>query len=245
MEIVFGVIALIVSVVSAIISWKSVKAAESSASYASNSNLMSALREFVLPEYLERDFKATQAPKIEGKIITSLRQAKQIAKRVNSQNPEEWDKVSRRSNLGAWQNQVAFETAWALNSLGTFAFAGCLPLPNLLALAADTIIDDWLLCRSWVRSYREDEGDTEPSGTTVMQTTRFLHRWQAEWLTLVAVLWLERHRPYPGSDHVAEWYGGKENLTAKLQALSHAGGIPMPQTVRDEVRFLTDVEISV
>lgn len=224
-------------------SFRSTRAAEHSAEQAMAAGAFSAMREFLLYEYLERKFKATQAPEINGKKVELLREAKTIAMDEHRKSPEEWNKASRLSNSGAWQNQVAYETAWALEHLGASVFAGILPLRMILAIVGDTIIDDWLLCRSWVKSYREVKNLVSKLETKNFPNAHF-HRRHAEWLVLVTVLWMERHWSYPNCDCVAEWYGGMQSLQARIQALSCADEALMPQVVRNDVRALTGVKVS-
>jgi hypothetical protein len=221
---------------------KAAEAAERSVTQQMRSHNLTGLREFILGEYLEREFKVTDVPMINGKKVNLLRAAKSEAINQYKQNQAEWDKVSTLSNRGAWQNQVAFETAWALEHLGVAAFTGVLPLRVLLGIAGDAIIDDWLLCRSWVKSYRESEHTISQAETTGTATVHYLRR-HAEWLVLVAVAWMTRYWFYPNCDHVAEWYGGKQNIPTQIQSLSNADGTLMPQTVRDDIMSLTGIEV--
>ena len=246
MTVVLIVIAAVSALVAIFAAWssaRSAKAAERSVEQERAAYGLSAIREFILHEYLEREFRAAQAPEINGRRITLLREAKAVAKNEYMQNHEEWDRASRRPNLGAWQNQVAFETAWALEHLGSAAFAGILPLRVLLAIAGDVIIDDWLLCRSWVKSYRDEERAI-PQVETMRFPSVYYHRRHAEWLVLVTVLWMVRHWSYPNCDLVAEWYGGKQNIPDMIRALSCADGSLISRAVLDDVRSLTGVEIS-
>jgi len=221
---------------------RAAETAERSVTQQMGSHNLTVLREFILSEYLEREFKVTEAPMINGEKVNLLRVAKSEAINQYKQNPAEWDKVSNLSNRGAWQNQVAFETAWALEHLGVAAFSGVLPLRVLLGIAGDTIVDDWLLCRSWVKSYRESEHAISQAETTGTATVHYLRR-HAEWLVLVTVAWMTRHWFYPNCDRVAEWYGGKENIPSQIRLLSRADGKLMPQVIRDDIKSLTGIEI--
>lgn len=238
-----SLISLAVSLVSLWVSYRRTRTAERSLAEQTAGSARAAIIGSIVREYLEREFKATQPPEINGRVVRALREVRQHAKKEYEQNPGEWDKASRRSNRGAWQNAVAFEIAWVLEHLGATAFSGALPLRIALAVVGDVVIDDWVLCRSWVKSYREDE-----KAISQMQTTRTssasYHRRHAEWLALVASLWMARHWHYPSCDRVAEWYGGEQNLRETVQALSWADGALMPQTVCDEVKSLTGVDVS-
>jgi len=240
---IISTIALIVSLASIWISYKRARSTEHSLEEQRASSARAAIIDYIVREYLEREFKMTQPPAIHGKIVRSLREAKQHARKEYEQNPEKWDKASRRSNLGAWQNAVAFETAWVLENLGATVFSGALPLGIALAIVGDVVIDDWILCRSWVNSYREDEKAISQVQTTHTPGVHY-HRRHAEWLALIATLWMTRHWRYPNCDLIADWYGGKQNLPQKIRALSRADGALMPQTVRHEVKSLTKIDLS-
>ena len=112
----------------------------------------------------------------------------------------------------------------------------------LLGIASDTIIDDWLLCRSWVKSYRESEHSISQRETVGSAAVHF-HRRHAEWLALVAFAWMTRHWSYSRYDDVAKWYGGKQNIPFEIQSLSGADGMLMPQMVRDDIKTLTGIEV--
>lgn len=233
---------VVVALLAAVSAARSSKAAEISAERQRETHDLSAFREFILREYIEREFKATEAPEINDESVTLLREAKTIAENECERDPNAWEKSSQVSNLGAWQNKVAFETAWALNNLGAAALTGNLPLRMLLAIASDQIIDDWLLCRTWVNSYRESQNVTLKQETTYVPDIHY-HRRHAEWLVLVAVAWLSRHWSYPNCSIVAEHYGGIQNLLVRLRELSSVDLVLIPESVRREIMSLTGIEI--
>lgn len=118
------------------------------------------LREFVMHEYVDREFRATEAPTIEGSKITRLRVAKICALKALTENPEKWasdSDVSCYQRTGNWQNSTAFETADALELMGLAVYTGIIPLGFALALLGDVIVDDWLISHNWVRSYRQNQ----------------------------------------------------------------------------------------
>lgn len=239
---VIAVLSADIALYAAVSSARSARAAERSAARQREAYDLAALRELILSEYLEREFKATEAPVIDGREVNILRDAKTEAMRQYEQDTRQWDQASDLSNQGAWQNRVAFETAWVLEHLGIAAFTGMVPLRVLLGLVGDAVIDDWLLCRSWVKSYRESQHAISQIGTSDTPNAHY-HRRHAEWLALVATIWMSQHWSYPNCDRLARWYGGIQNLSAVVRSLSHADGALIPDVVREDVRLLTGVDM--
>ncbi len=228
--------------VAAYLSFRSAKAAERSVIHQKTTHNLAVMLEFVLGEYLEREFKATHAPKINGKEEKLLRAAKSKAMDEYKQNPVEWDEVSSLSNQDTWQNHVAFEIAWALEHLGASVFMGILPLDMVLGIVGETVIDDWLLCRSWVKSYRDFEGTISQVETTGVGDVDY-HRRHAEWLVLVTVEWMRKNWQYESCDKVAQVYGGEGNLPPRIRSLSRVDEMLMPPIVKEQVKSLTGIRI--
>ena len=207
---------------------------------------LSALKGVILQEYSDREFKAAQPPFIVGEHgdrITHLRAARTSALKEFRRRRARWEEASRWSEgpRWCWQNRVGFEIADALENLGLATLIGAVPLPAVVALVGDVIVDDWLLSRSWVRSYREDgpeairrESDWVP-----------FHRRHAEWLTLTTILWMRRRGwEYPRIGLIiADYHNGWEGIRSRLRAYSRADEDIMPDSVRDAVRDLTGEKI--
>src|SRR5574341_289258 len=190
-----SIFATVVTVSYAYSAYVSARSATQSAALQRGTHDLGAFREFILHEYVEREFKATDAPIIGGEPVTLLRKAKSKGMKEYWDSPEKWDKASGLANEGSPQNRVAFETSWALQNLGSAAFTGVLPLNMLLAIAADVVIDDWLLCRAFVKDYQEREKSIALTQTNDAPPVNY-HRRHAEWLVLVAVAWMARHWSY-------------------------------------------------
>ena len=77
---------------------KAAEAVKSSVVQQIGSHNLTALRELILSEYLEREFKTTEVPVINGKKVKLLRAAKSEAMNQYKQNPAEWDKLSNLTN---------------------------------------------------------------------------------------------------------------------------------------------------
>jgi hypothetical protein len=237
-----AVVSVLISIYATRSSAVSAQSAEHSATLQRGTHNLAAFREFLVHEYLEREFTATESPIINGTKITQLHLAKVAAMREYKRNPTEWDIASVISNQGSWQNKVAYEIAWALESVGVAAFTGALPIQMTLAIAGDTFIDDWLLCRSWVKSYRESEQVIQ-RGENTHATAVPYHRRHAEWLVLITAAWMMRNWAYPNCEHVVEWYGGKQHIPAQIQSYSLADGLLMTPTVIRDIRELTGTDV--
>ncbi len=241
-QILISALALIIAIISALIARNAVRFSELSVRQQRGTYDLTALREFILREYAEHEFKTHFAPTINGSKVISLRVAKWEAMKAYKQNPAVWDETSRLSNREAWQNQVAFEIADALQNLGAATFTGSLPLSTLLAIMGSAIVDDWLLCRSWIKSYRESQHTISQAQVTHGAAV-YYHRRHAEWLVLITVAWMTRYWSYPNCGLVADWYGGPRNIPEALRRLSSADGMLIPQVVKDDIKSLTGIDI--
>jgi hypothetical protein len=241
-QIILSAFAVIIAIISAIIARNSVKIAELSVREQRGADDLTALREFVLHEYVERQFRPTQAITINRSKVTSLREAKSKAMKVYRQNPSAWDKASQFDNQGAWQNRVAYETADILQKLGAATFTGSIPLRMLLAIVGDAVVDDWVLCRTWVKSYRESQHTISQAYVTHGAAIHYYRR-HAEWLVLVTVAWMTRYWSYTNCSLIAEWYGGVENIPDAIRRLSSADGMLIPQVVKNDIKSLTGIDI--
>jgi hypothetical protein len=239
---VVSLFALLVSAASLWVAYRRARTAEEALKEQAAASARVAILEFLVREYAEREFKAGRAPKIDGVVAPNLRYAKEQGKKLYESHPEEWDEASKLVNRDNWQNAVAHETAWVLEHLGAAVFSGALPLRLTLAISAGGIVNDWLLCRSWVRSYREEANAVSKLRATGTRTVNFNRR-HAEWLALVATLWMRTSWHYPQADVVADRYGGIDNLADHLRDLSRADKGLMPARVRDDVKALTGIDL--
>lgn len=121
-----------------------------------------------------------------------LKDAKQIAKMrllaelAKNQETAQWDAASSHASATP-ENKTAYLTALALQQIGLACFAGIVPLKLALANVQDVFIDDWMICRGWLRGYRESEGYEKTDSWDKSQTVDF-HRRHAEWAFCLAVL---------------------------------------------------------
>jgi hypothetical protein len=86
--------------------------------------------------------------------------------------------------------QAAAEIAARLQDLGILVYSGSLPVQYVLLDIADSIIEDWRLCRSWVHSYRyESEQEDHTAAQFTNEQDVHYHRRHAEWIALIASIW--------------------------------------------------------
>lgn len=176
-------------------------------------------QDWVNANYLDRQFRSTAAPKIptgegETKEVVSVREAKYYALKID---PEDWATESLK--VGTWQNKVAFEIGISLQRLGSLAFFGAIPIGWLLHLNSDQIIDDWLLCRAWIKDY-QDKQQTSLVKWTI--ETPF-HRRHAEWIALAASIWMSQYcSGYKPAERIIADYDTIDKARARLENLTRA-----------------------
>lgn len=243
-DLVLAVSAAFAAIISAIAAWqafRAAKASEVSAKYQAQSFNVSILNQNIFEAYTDRLFIEATAPTIDGKEVKSLRIAKAWGTRQLHDNQQVWEQESRVEsyNRKTPQNAIAYETAIALEMLGIAAFTGLIPLRLLLPEIGDVIIDDFLLSLSWIRSYQALQNTYSSVGQTLKVP---MHRRHAEWLALIAGLWMSKHwKSYEGVSKLQQVYKDVENMREWVVAISNADGNLMPKNVRDDLRDLVDI----
>jgi len=151
LTILISIIALVVAIISILYKKKSLDIDNSR-------HNLSAIFDFISNEYLDRKFQSLNPVSIpeHDEPIERLRVAKQIALKSFKKNEKKWDKLTSVDSK-SWENKVAFETSISLERIGISVFSGALPIRLLLLLAADQILEDYILCHYWIKSYRERE----------------------------------------------------------------------------------------
>lgn len=199
------------------------------------------LYEIVVDRYLDakwilRDFLTIDVGGGEKRQIGRMREAKQFAKGIPH---EEW-KMASSINRTGWENQLAFELSILLERLGISVFAGGLSPRVLLPIAADQILDDWLLCESWVQSFREKQNTYRVTGNPDYP----YHRRHGEWLAFLAFLWMRKH--FSGYDSVLKFSilkGGDSVILSKFLFYTRAELDLLDPTTKSEINSILGVEI--
>ena len=207
----------------------------------------SALKDVVLREQSERPFEERPNAPLPGSggSIKSLRAAKTIARREAKKNYPEWCKLSRIDCQYNWQNHVAFETAEGLQQFGIAAFTGSIPLHSAVASVADVVIDDWIICVAWIKSYQEKEKMIKTVSCEHNEKV-FYHRRHAEWIFLVSLAWLRRQGwsyddvSYMKGENVLP---SDEELEHRLQVVTKADEGLLPDNVGRDVFRLTGIKL--
>jgi hypothetical protein len=168
-----------------------------------NQQAATAIFDILGDEYLDRSFKSRGDIRIDNKTVSSVREAKRLARRKYETRWADWDAASD-IDRDEWENHLAFELGVALERLGIAVFTGVVPVQVFLALAADQVLEDWILCRGWIRSYQKKHRVTDATGMVTF------HRRHAEWLVLLSALWMKKHFPmYQPLSNVLEEYQGQ------------------------------------
>lgn len=217
------------------------------------------IERFVHSRYVEKEL--TGGPisvNISGSQLTlaNLRSARGVALRAAiGPEREQWKRNSsfyRFSPGGSpWENQVAFQTAQALQDIGEAVLIGIVPIQYALCVLADQFIDDWIVCHEWVRSYRHNEriairGDSEKFSWSQREVDYMCaykedmsnallfayHRRHAEWLAILSALHVEKSGfRYQRSSDLFSLYSldyptpRNADSESKLRALDRLGAI--------------------
>ena len=86
------------------------------------------------------------------------------------------------------QNRIAYATAEITQDLGLACFSGTIPINYILASNADAVLDDWLICASWVKNYREKQ---QVRGRMYGKQKIPFHRRHGEWIASVCYLYMK------------------------------------------------------
>jgi hypothetical protein len=184
--------------------------------------------------YLSRRLSVVGDLSINGTTVTALRAAKEAAKAHRRSDSAGWARDA--TTLGTWQNKFCYELSIALERLGAAVFTGVVPSRLVLCVASDQLIEDWLLLSDFIEAHRR-----RPGGATRELRGEKLdyHRRHAEWLALLAGLWMRCNFPaYPGLGQLEQKLGGGTRLRAKLTALTNADRTNMHAATRSHFNEL-------
>lgn len=181
----------------------------------------------VTSQYLDRHFSAATPPKVGGKVVERMRDLKGRAKKDLIADPVKWAMVSTDMEKRGWENVLAYELAIALNRIGIAVLTGVVPAGFFVTIAADQVLDDWMLCRDWIYNYREQES------TKVQSIGAHFHRRHAEWLFLLSALWMQRN--FPNYPSLAGACRNRSHLKEDFVALTMIEPSLMPPWVKAEI----------
>ena len=203
-----------------------------------------AMMDVIMKEYIERPFhERPEAPIDQDRPTRSLRAAKTVARRLVQDDPKVWSEMSTIYQQKHWQNNVAYATADALQQFGLAAFTATVPLRFALANVGDVVIDDWLICVDWVRSYQDKENVYKSQGRDTLSRIPY-HRRHAEWIFLVAILWMKKEGwTYPDIYKKNPAILDDPQLERRLIYLTLADDEIIPLSARRDVEVLTGVKL--
>lgn len=188
-----SLLSAVASGVAAFYAYKAIRTQNNSLAYASN---VLAMNEFIMNIYVNRK-PITYGPK--GKRADFLAD-RERARKAFLKDPAAWrskclanlpEDETDEALLG--NRRVADEIAHSLQHLGLSVFTGVVPLKLLLASNGDGLILDWLVVKNMVDDLRRSKG---MYSMLVKSETVYARRRHAEWLALVAFLWLRKNWHY-------------------------------------------------
>lgn len=215
-----SVIALALSVIAVLVSVRSFDLDR-------QANYKATLIQSVYGEFSDRRLKSRESIEIQGEAVEYLRRAQWIARDERARDTAAWSLASRVESYPSWQNVIAYETAQALEDTGSAVFFGLIPLELVLPFVADSMIDNWLICKDWVRSYRA-KNEIYCAGDLSLP----YHRIHAEWVAIVAALWMNRKYSGAGGEEVLADYGGEVGAKRRLSLISTKAAVALPWGVR-------------
>ena len=175
--------------------------------------------------YQHRSFLDGRHVEIDGEMETSLRIAKKKAFALRMQLEQdlgadeasaEWMLLSGYEAADQPWNTIAYNLAEVLTLIGTRCTIGSASLGATLIHVGDAIVDDWIICREWVESYRDEQNiwTSTPFGRVPW------HRREGESLALVAALYLDKRWDYSPAQMVVRDGGGRWGIVSRVVALS-------------------------
>ena len=122
-----------------------------------------------------------------------------------------------------------------MQQIGIAAFSGIAPVEFVLANASDVIIDDWIICRDWLKTYRQDEAHQRKDDWLNAQLVDY-HRRHGEWLFCLAVLWTDKWNKHYRETLISS---DRKRLAKRLRVLSRADANLMTEQVARGVYDIT------
>lgn len=192
--------------------------------------------DIVLSQYLDRHFTSAEPPEVDGRRVERIRELKSRAQKQRQTDKEAWAKASIDSQARGWENRLAYELSIAMERVGIAVFTGVVPAGFFLALAADQVLDDWMLCEDWVTNYRKSESARDP------KVGVYFHRRHGEWLFLLSALWMERSFPkYPP---LAQACRNRSPLKEDFVKLTRLESSLMPEWVQLQIARIVQLQPS-
>lgn len=186
-------------------------------------------------EYLDRKFKSTDPPIIDKKEFNNVRLLKKKALAEINTDINKWQKEVLKDN--SWQNKISYEIGISLERVGIATFSGAIPLSIVFALLADQIIDDWIICHTWVANHRQKEMSLTPTNIP-------FHRRHAEWLSILCALWMKDHYPsYKSLEKFYEIYGGEHTLKNIFTSYTELEKNSLNKVVKKQVKEYFDIKL--
>jgi hypothetical protein len=220
------------------VAWLALRTSREAARIAGRAFARAALHDVILKSFIERPFvdgTGDRKVPVYDRPVTSLRQAKVAARGRIKTDPKTWAAHSVIKRTDRWENRVAYETADALTLFGLAVFTGMIPLNEAMANVADVVVDDWMICAAWVNSYRQQENVKK----NVSDEDVHYHRRHAEWVYLVARLWLDANKwHYPDVYSLPDQFLDLKEVRRRLELLYKADESIMPPDVKAGINEL-------
>jgi len=113
-----------------------------------------------------------------------------------------------------WENKLSFTLSNLMERIGVLVFSNIINSDIFYGILCDQILEDWLICSSWVFEYRTKTIDAE---------NLLLKRRYAEWLALHSYIYIKAKIPNLSTlKYYESLYGNESQLLTKYYELTEA-----------------------
>lgn len=170
----------------------------------------------------------------------------ELSRFISKKEMEEMKKEAEKNKEGEKgypaENSLAYHTAQALEHIGFCVISGAIPLNMVLVSVADSIIDDWIICHNWVKTYsREDNKEIKRKDNLKIKGLTSYYRGNAEWIAFAALIWLDKEYEYSGIKLFKELY--EDDLVEIFENISYRKQSILTEEVKRDVKELLDISI--
>jgi hypothetical protein len=162
------------------------------------------------------------------------------------ENPGQWRQNCSSTNTSRNQT-VANEISHSLQHLGLAAFVGTVPLSLLLINIGDSLVLDWLIIKHVIDEYRQQG---KVYSTQVAPRVIYAKRRHAEWLSLIAFLWIAKNWHYEEQSGQAlnsiigeGYYDSISEIEQQVRDITTADRSILSAETKREVKRLTGLRL--
>ncbi|MGI4835121.1 MAG: hypothetical protein ACRYFK_16835 [Janthinobacterium lividum] len=230
----------IAGAIATIFAYKAIVTQKNSNAQAGN---LLALNEFMMNSYVNRKPITYREEMKDADFIVDREQTRTLFK----QDPEQWRNNCLTNLLSRSQQLTTNEISHSLQHLGLAAFVGTVPLSLLLVNLGDSLVLDWMIIKHSVDMYRQHGMVYSTQVTTQLVYAKRRH---AEWLALIAFLWLTQNWHY--EDQFGQvltkitgdsYYGSTEQIKQQIRNITIADRSVLSDETKRDVHRLTGLRL--